>query len=167
MKDMLRLGNNDRKKYIIISATAVLVIALITVSIIAVQLKHSKNKKKNVEETTVHTMMVQETTVQETTEEGTTEEIFEHPTHPYTRALLHAIPKCESGCRERLEPIPGMAPSLANPPAGCPFVTRCRFACEECKKGIPSMRAYSDTQSSRCIFTKEELDEKEKKEEEK
>ena len=100
-------------------------------------------------------------------EEGTTEEIFEHPPHPYTRALLHAIPKCESGCRERLEPIPGMAPSLANPPAGCPFVTRCRFACEECKKGIPSMRAYSDTQSSRCIFTKEELDEKEKKEEEK
>ena len=61
----------------------------------------------------------------------------------------------------------GVVASLANPPAGCPFVTRCRFACEECKKGIPSMRAYSDTQSSRCIFTKEELDEKEKKEEEK
>ena len=168
MKDMLRLGTKDRKKYLIISVVSVLVIALITVSVIAVQLRHNKNaKKKNMEETTVHTMMVQETTVQETTEEGTTEEIFEHPTHPYTRALLHAIPKCESGCRERLEPIPGMAPSLANPPAGCPFVTRCRFACEECKKGIPSMRAYSDTQSSRCIFTKEELDEKEKKEEEK
>ena len=96
-------------------------------------------------------------------EEGTTEEIFENSTHPYTRALLHAIPKCESGCRERLEPIPGMAPSLANPPEGCPFVTRCKFACEECKKEVPLMRSYSETQSSRCIFTKEELDEQEKK----
>ena len=74
MKDMLRLGTKDRKKYLIISVVSVLVIALITVSIIAVQLKHSKNKKKNVEETTVHTMMVQETTVQETTEEDTTQE---------------------------------------------------------------------------------------------
>lgn len=64
MKDMLRLGTKDRKKYLIISVVSVLVIALITVSIIAVQLRHNKNeKKKNVEETTVHTMMVQETTV--------------------------------------------------------------------------------------------------------
>ena len=100
-------------------------------------------------------------------EEGLTDEIFYAPKHPYTRALLHAIPQPTTGVKERLEAIPGMAPSLTNPPAGCPFVTRCRFACEECKKGIPSMRAYSDTQSSRCIFTKEELDEKEKKEEEK
>ena len=75
MKDMLRLGTKDRKKYLIISVVSVLVIALITVSIIAVQLRHNKNeKKKNVEETTVHTMMVQETTEEGTTEEDTTQE---------------------------------------------------------------------------------------------
>lgn len=91
-------------------------------------------------------------------EEGTTEEIFYHSAHPYTRALLRAIPKCESGCRERLWPIPGMAPSLANPPQGCPFVTRCKFACEKCRADIPKMISYSKTQAARCIFTQEELD---------
>lgn len=75
MKDMLRIGTKDRRKYIIICLAAVLVMALITVSVIAVQVKHSKNKKKNiVENTTVETKTIQETTVQETTEEETTEE---------------------------------------------------------------------------------------------
>lgn len=97
-------------------------------------------------------------------EEGTTEEIFYHPANPYTRALLHAIPKCESGRRERLEPIPGMAPSLSNPPDGCPFATRCRFACDSCHKQIPSMQWYSSTQASRCIFTAEQLNTMEKTE---
>ncbi len=46
MKDMLRIGTKDRRKYIIICLAAVLVIALITVSVIAVQVKHSKNKRK-------------------------------------------------------------------------------------------------------------------------
>lgn len=96
-------------------------------------------------------------------EQGTTEEIFYHPVHPYTRALLHAIPKCESGCRERLEPIPGNAPSLANPPAGCPFVTRCAFSCDECKKEIPEMKQYSETQWARCIFFPEQLEEHQRK----
>lgn len=97
-------------------------------------------------------------------EEGTTEEIFYNPRHPYTRALLKAIPKCESGCRERLKPIPGSAPSLLNPPSGCPFAERCKFSCDKCTEKIPDIRTYSESQFARCIFTSEELELMESKE---
>jgi oligopeptide/dipeptide ABC transporter ATP-binding protein len=90
-------------------------------------------------------------------EEGLTDEIFYAPKHPYTKALLRAIPRPQSGSRERLESIPGMAPSLASPPPGCPFAERCKFACETCNKGIPQYRVYSDTQRAMCIFSDEEL----------
>ena len=96
-------------------------------------------------------------------EEGLTEEIFYSPKHPYTRALLQAIPKPQAGDRKRLEPIPGMAPSLIDPPDGCPFAERCKFACEQCEKGIPKYRVYSDTKRAMCIFSTEELDARESK----
>jgi oligopeptide/dipeptide ABC transporter ATP-binding protein len=95
-------------------------------------------------------------------EEGLTDEIFYAPKHPYTKALLRAIPKPQSGSRERLESIPGMAPSLASPPPGCPFAERCKFACEDCNKGIPQYRVYSESQRAMCIFSDEELHAKEK-----
>jgi peptide/nickel transport system ATP-binding protein len=90
-------------------------------------------------------------------ETGLTDEIFYHPTHPYTRALLRAIPKPVTGEKERLEAIPGMAPSLMNPPPGCPFQERCQFACERCAQGKPKTRVYSETQQSDCVFSYEEL----------
>lgn len=95
-------------------------------------------------------------------EEGLTEEIFYEPKHPYTQALLHAIPKCESGCRERLEPIPGAAPSLLDPPAGCPFTERCRYGSESCSNGIPVEKNYSSTHRARCVFSVEELQQMQK-----
>ena len=90
-------------------------------------------------------------------EEGLTDEIFYAPKHPYTRALLHAIPQPTTGGKERLEAIPGMAPSLTNPPAGCPFAERCKYACEKCESEIPAYRQYTRTQRAMCVFTEEEL----------
>ena len=97
-------------------------------------------------------------------ETGLTDEIFYHPAHPYTRALLRAIPKPVTGEKERLNAIPGSAPSLLKPPPGCPFQDRCRFACGRCGEAIPQGRAYSDTQQAFCIFSREELDFAERKE---
>lgn len=96
-------------------------------------------------------------------ENGLAEEIFYHPKHPYTRALLRAVPKPITGSRERLEAIPGSAPSLLELPEGCPFRPRCAFACEKCGGRIPKMRVYSETQSACCVFSAEELDEMERK----
>ena len=96
-------------------------------------------------------------------ENGLSRDIFYHPKHPYTRALLRAVPKPVTGVRERLEAIPGSAPSLLNLPTGCPFQTRCGFACEKCTSREIPMKVYSQTQQARCVFTAEELDEMEKK----
>ncbi len=62
---------------------------------------------------------------------GTTEEIFEHPMHPYTQALLSAIPVIGRAKRERIL-LEGNIPSPINPPSGCRFRTRCRYACNVC-----------------------------------
>jgi len=63
---------------------------------------------------------------------GTVDQIYDNPQHPYTQALLSAIPKVgqhDSSGRILLE---GDIPSPANPPSGCRFRTRCRFATEAC-----------------------------------
>ena len=96
-------------------------------------------------------------------EYGTTDQIFYRPRHPYTRALLGAIPNPRGRDCGRLVAIPGSAPSLVNPPEGCPFADRCDFACDKCRAGIPSWMQYADGQSARCVFTSDELDALEQK----
>jgi oligopeptide/dipeptide ABC transporter ATP-binding protein len=85
-------------------------------------------------------------------EEGTTEEIFYSSKHPYTKALLNSIPKVNGDEKVRLEPIKGSAPSLLNPPKGCPFAERCAFAKPECSNGIPKYKRFSETHKSMCLF---------------
>lgn len=69
-------------------------------------------------------------------EMGETEEIFYTPKHPYTKALLRAIPK-EDTESKRLTVIPGTPPNLLNPPKGCPFVARCEGHMKICGEEFP------------------------------
>ena len=64
-------------------------------------------------------------------EVGTTKDIFDQPKHPYTRGLLNCLPKLSTR-RERLTPIPGMIPSLIDPPVGCVFTPRCEHRMPVC-----------------------------------
>ena len=67
---------------------------------------------------------------------GPMRRLFENPIHPYTRALLRAVPNPLTKI-ERLESIPGTVPNLIEPPPGCRFHPRCPHAIEKCKKEKP------------------------------
>jgi peptide/nickel transport system ATP-binding protein len=58
-------------------------------------------------------------------ERGTTEQVFDPPYHPYTEALLSAVPIADPQVTKREIVLEGNLPSVLNPPKGCPFTTRC------------------------------------------
>lgn len=70
-------------------------------------------------------------------ETGTADEIFYEPRHAYTFGLLSSLPRMDRHRQERLVPIKGVPPSLANVPRGCPFHPRCAFATDECLAEVP------------------------------
>jgi oligopeptide/dipeptide ABC transporter ATP-binding protein len=79
------------------------------------------------------------------------EELYENPLHPYTRALLAAIPvPVPNARRERIE-LEGDVPSPANPPSGCPFHPRCPIATAECAEVIPEFRDVGGGHYVACI----------------
>jgi oligopeptide transport system ATP-binding protein len=79
------------------------------------------------------------------------EELYENPLHPYTRALLAAIPvPVPKARRERIE-LEGDVPSPANPPSGCPFHPRCPIATAECAEVIPEFRDVGGGHYVACI----------------
>lgn len=71
-------------------------------------------------------------------ESGTKDEIFSNPQHPYTQALLSAIPMIGKKQKERII-LEGDIPSPVNPPSGCRFYARCRFAAERCATEEPEL----------------------------
>jgi oligopeptide/dipeptide ABC transporter ATP-binding protein len=93
---------------------------------------------------------------------GTDVQIYEHPTHPYTQALLSAVPVPDPSVRGRREIIrlEGDVPSPADPPSGCRFRTRCWKAREKCAQEVPLLvpRGVSDPafdHPSACHFAEE------------
>jgi oligopeptide/dipeptide ABC transporter ATP-binding protein len=79
-----------------------------------------------------------------------------NPKHPYTQALLSAVPKPEVDRKEHRMVLQGEVPSPANPPSGCPFHPRCPIAKERCKREIPPMeiKGGDPTHLAACWETK-------------
>ena len=84
-------------------------------------------------------------------EEGLTDEIFESPQHPYTKALMSAIPIINPEERRHRIILEGEIPSAANPPSGCPFHTRCPDKIKNCEKVKLPVKYLSKTHKVRCI----------------
>ena len=76
-------------------------------------------------------------------EKAPTEELFDHPLHPYTQALLSAIPIPDVDYHEERILLKGEISSPIEPPNECRFAKRCPPVCEECKKGAPPLREVS------------------------
>lgn len=89
----------------------------------------------------------------EIVEIGKTEEIFNNPRHPYTKALLSAVPEINGVKSERIA-LTGELPSPENLPQGCKFHTRCPYVMEQCRVEVPFDVEFSETHKSRCFLYK-------------
>jgi oligopeptide/dipeptide ABC transporter ATP-binding protein len=83
-------------------------------------------------------------------ERASTEALFEHPRHPYTRALLHSLPSLET--HGRLQTIPGSVPDLSKLPRGCVYQDRCEKAQAKCREEEPVLTELSPEHYGRCYF---------------
>jgi len=80
------------------------------------------------------------------------EALFERPLHPYTAALIAAVPEPDPATRGRLAVLPGEIPSPLNPPPGCPFNTRCPKVEARCRAELPEFREIEAGRWVRCHF---------------
>ncbi len=87
-------------------------------------------------------------------EQGDPDQLFATPAHPYTRALVSAIPVPNRGARRRLV-LAGEPPNPVDRPAGCAFHPRCPFAVARCRAEIPELRTLADGRRAACHLVEE------------
>lgn len=90
-------------------------------------------------------------------EKAPAHELFRSPKHPYTQALLNAVPKVGKGKATGTRVLKGDVPSPINPPSGCHFHTRCPYATDVCRSGRPGLEAVQGSSSHvvSCFRAKE------------
>ncbi|MBC8267146.1 MAG: ATP-binding cassette domain-containing protein [Rhodospirillaceae bacterium] len=84
---------------------------------------------------------------------ASTEKLYYSPRHPYTEALMSAIP--EANPEQVMQPVflTGERPSPTNPPAGCRFHTRCKYATDECRTQVPALREITEGHFVACLHS--------------
>ena len=96
---------------------------------------------------------------------GTTDEVFAPPYHPYTEALLSAVPIADTSIEKQHIVLEGDIPSAMNPPPGCPFQTRCRWKDKVsgglCEKEVPPVKTLGNGHQIKCHLTDAQMDEME------
>lgn len=83
-------------------------------------------------------------------EQSNVKDLFNHPEHPYTQALLQSIPKIDTDRNRRLQTIKGNVPSLRDIPSGCRFHPRCPLATDKCKSEEPPLFELKENRVSKC-----------------
>ena len=85
-------------------------------------------------------------------ERGKVDEVLRNPQHPYTRALLSAVPKVDAVTRRTVVRLEGELPSPVNPPRGCHFHPRCPQVMTQCREQYPGERGVSDSHRANCFL---------------
>jgi peptide/nickel transport system ATP-binding protein len=89
-------------------------------------------------------------------ERGLVDEVLESPKHPYTEALLSAVPVIDPREKRSIIRLQGDMPSPSNPPSGCHFHPRCPHAMDICRRQYPGTTQFSGTHAAHChLFTTE------------
>ncbi|MGH2505699.1 MAG: ABC transporter ATP-binding protein [Ktedonobacterales bacterium] len=85
-------------------------------------------------------------------ETAPTRAVFKSPAHPYTQALLNAVPRADTPRGSKLAAIGGQPPNLVNLPKGCPFAPRCRKAQARCRQELPPLETVGPNQQAACFY---------------